>query len=233
MDADGLALAALLAQGRPEPRAGRSDVVGEPPDRRALAVARLDGLVQLADGAQERHRLSPGARVVAGGLGLRPEVARAQLTGFIRQGAGEVDDRGSDLVDLPLAPFLALLHRISAHVAHREVVGRVDQLGLRRDQRRSRSWVAEDGPQLETQRLQPTQELALVLRRHEEADLQGQLAAPAGGGTAATLERGHPPRLQRHVPTCPWSPGAVRAPAPPRRGGPRPLPRDRTCPAGA
>src|SRR6266404_5323532 len=120
MDADGLALAALLAQGRPEPCAGRSDVVGEPPDRRALAVARLDRLVKLADGAQERHRLPPGSRVVARGLGLRPEVAGAQLAVLVRQGAGEVDDRGSDLVDLPLAPLLALLHRISAHVAHRE-----------------------------------------------------------------------------------------------------------------
>src|SRR5258706_14463395 len=111
MDPDGLALAPLLAERRRDPGASRSDEIGDPPDRRALAVARLDHLVELADGAQERHRLPPGSRVVARGLGLRPEVARAQLAVLVRQGAGEVDDRGSDLVDLPLAPLLALLHR--------------------------------------------------------------------------------------------------------------------------
>src|SRR6185295_1342314 len=68
IDEHGLALAALFAQGSPLARAGGADEVRQPVHRRALPIAGADQLLELPHRAQERHRLSAGARVVPGGL---------------------------------------------------------------------------------------------------------------------------------------------------------------------
>src|SRR5438105_14707277 len=170
-----LALAPFFAQGRARARAGRADEVSESPHGRALAVARLEQILETADGAQPREGLAAGARVVARCLRLRPEVAGAQRARLVGQRALQEDDRRDDLVDLPLAAFRPLLDRVSGDVAGGEVVRGLDQPGSRGDQGGGKSRVAQHRPELETQRLEPAQQLPLVLLRHEEADLQRQL----------------------------------------------------------
>ena len=103
---------------------------------------------------------------------LRPEVAAAKLAVLVEARAEEVDDRRGHLVDAIAAALRALLDRAADHVARRQIVGVLLENGGRRGDLRLRGWLGELRPQLEPQPLEAAQELALVLFRHEEADLK-------------------------------------------------------------
>src|SRR5438105_14038099 len=76
---DRFALAAFLAQFEPGARCRRADEIDGPFHRRALSIAGLDQFGELFHRFHEAHRLAARPRVVARGLGLGPEVSRAQL----------------------------------------------------------------------------------------------------------------------------------------------------------
>src|SRR2546421_1017871 len=94
IDAHQLALAPCLAQGRArlgEARGGGADEVDGPFDGRTAAKARLDRLLQLANGVEEAARLATDARVVAARLRLRPEVSGAELALVVQERSREID----------------------------------------------------------------------------------------------------------------------------------------------